>query len=152
MNTHKTREDKNITIVLEILKDQAEGNVENALQKMTPDYLMTWVEKRGEELFPHTGTDFADEMRKLYRTYDYRFDVKNITGADDAVMVELIETVADKKTGKTWCTPLVLVFEMEDGRVKTGRHYLDPTLSRQELLLEEIEKAFPRTSTKMIIG
>lgn len=133
---------KNIETVLRILQDEINGDVAAALEKMTADYSMTWVYKnRAGELFPKTKK-LNDEMQEAYVIKDRHYDIKHITEHEDTVMVELVESYPDPKTGEVYRTPLVLVLEMEDGKIKKGRHYCDPQLSHLHLSEEEINKAF----------
>ena len=117
---------KDIQTVLGILNDEVMGNVGAALKKMTPDYQMTWMykEKNGE-LFPKTAAD-----------------IKNIAEGENVVMVELIESYPDPKTKKIHRTPLVLVLEMKDGKIKKGRHYCDPHISYLFLDQQKIQDAY----------
>ncbi|MEK7680582.1 MAG: hypothetical protein AAB348_00850 [Patescibacteria group bacterium] len=59
---------KNIQIVLDILKDEVDGDVASALKKMTKDYTMTWVDTglNGKKLFPTTTPNLKAELEDVY--------------------------------------------------------------------------------------
>jgi hypothetical protein len=42
----------NLEIVLAILKNEVDGDVKSALEKMAPNYSMTWMYKGNHGLFP----------------------------------------------------------------------------------------------------
>jgi ketosteroid isomerase-like protein len=142
---------KNIKTVLAILKNEVDGDVKAALQKMTGDYSMTWMYQRGEELFPATGKSVESEMEEAYPIKGRRYDIRNIAEGDDVIMVELIESYPDPETGKEYRTPLVLVLEMEDGKIKKGRHYCDPRTSFMYLSQKQIDEGLKGTDSKIII-
>ena len=136
---------KNIQVVLDILKNEVDGDVAAALQKMTDDYTMTWVDTviESNELFPTTeGKDIKKELEDAYPIKGRKYEIKNIAEGEDVVMVELIESYPDPKTGEVYRTPIVLALEMKDGKIRTGRHYLDPRIAQKNLSNKEIEKAF----------
>jgi len=142
----------NIETVLEILKNEVSGDVKSALDKMSADYLMTWMYQSSKELFPHTTKNVSDEMQEAYVIKNRSYDIRNIAEGPSLVMVELIESYPDPKTGAMYRTPLVLVLEFNEGKIRTGRHYCDPKLSYMNLESETIEKALPRTPTKILIN
>lgn len=145
---------KNVQTVLDILRDEVNGDVTGALEKMASSYSMTWVDAGldGHELFPTTGGDIKKELEEVYPIKGREYDIRNITEGDDVVMVELVESYPDPETKKVYRTPLVLVLEMENGKIKTGRHYLDPRLSQKKLTKEQIEKAYKNgKGSKLII-
>jgi ketosteroid isomerase-like protein len=139
MTTHST----NIQTVLEILEDERSGRVKEALAKMTSDYSMTWVyQKSNGELFPKSENNMETELEEVYHIKGREYDIKNITESEHVVMVELVESYPDPDTGKVYRTPLVLVLEMENGKIKRGRHYCDPKVSYLFLSKEEVDKIF----------
>ncbi len=143
---------KNIQIVLDILQDEVNGDVVSALQKMTDDYTMTWVDMGdGTQLFRSTGESIRKEIEKVYPIKERIYDIKNIAEGDNMVMVELIESYPDLETKKVYRTPLVLVLEMKDGKIRTGRHYLDPRISSRYLTKEKIEKAYKNSKRSVLI-
>lgn len=144
---------KNIQTVIDILRDEVRGDVVSALQKMTDDYTMTWVDMGydGRQLFRRTGDNIHTEMEEVYAIKGREYDIKNIVEGDRVVMVELIESYSNPVTHKTDRTPLVLVLEMKDGKIRTGRHYLDPRISQQYLTKEEIEKAYKNSTGSILI-
>jgi ketosteroid isomerase-like protein len=141
----------NRQIVLDILRDEARGNVASALHKMSRDYTMTWVYQSGKDLFPSIAPDFKTELREAYATEGREYDIRNIAEGEGVVMVELIESYPNPKTKKVHRTPLVLVLEMKKGKIQKGRHYCDPSLSHLYLNKGEINKAYKGTKTNRII-
>jgi len=135
---------KNIKTVLEILKNEVDGDIISALKKMTKDYTMTWVDIGidGKQLFPTTSSDIKEDMKQAYPIKGRQYDIKNITESKDVVMVELIESFPNEKTKKVYRTPLVLVLEMKNGKIRTGRHYLDPRISSKYLTKTQVAKAY----------
>src|SRR3989338_9417114 len=149
----KTKLGKNAKIVLEILKDEVRGDIGSALKKMTNDYSMTWVDAGtdGKQLFPTTGKNIKKEMEEAYVIKERRYDIKNIAEGKNLVMVELIESSPNPKTKKVYRTPLVLVLEMKNGKIRTGRHYLDPRLSRKFLTKAQISKVYKNSKGSMLV-
>lgn len=144
---------KNVETVLEILKDEVNGNVSAALTKMAKDYTMTWVDlgTSGKLLFPHTQKDVRKDMEQAYPIKGREYDIRNIAEGKNVVMVELIESYPDPKTKKQYRTPLVLVLEMQNGKIRTGRHYLDPRISYKHLSRAQIEKAYKNSKGSLRI-
>ena len=144
---------KNIQVVLDILKNEVAGDVVSALKKMTKDYTMTWVDtgNDGKRLFPTTKPNLKVELEDIYPIKDRQYDIKNIAEGDNVVMVELAESYPDQKTKKVYRTPLVLVLEMKGGKIRTGRHYLDPKLSYKHLTKKQIEKAYKNSKGSILI-
>jgi len=134
---------QNVQTILQILKDETDGNVTEALNKLTDGYSMTWVYKnKSGELFPKTTRNIKAELEDVYTIKERKYDIKNVTESSNVVMVELVESYPDPKTGKMYRTPQVIVLEMENGKIKRGRHYCDPQLSYLELSDEQIERIF----------
>lgn len=134
---------QNVEIVLSILQDEANGDVKKALEKLTEDYSMTWVyKKESGELFPVTGKGVEEELEEVYPIRNRKYVIKNIAEGKNLVMLELVESYPDPKTGEVYRTPMVLVLEMKDGKIRTGRHYCDPKISFELLPEEEISKAY----------
>lgn len=144
---------KNIETVLAVLRDETDGDVRSALAKLADDYTMTWVYRKGNgELFPTTGKNVEEELEEVYPIRERKYVVKNIAEGDDVVMVELVESYPDPETGQVYRTPLVLVLEMREGKIRTGRHYCDPALSGLSLDEAAVDKAYKnRTATDRII-
>lgn len=139
----RKRISKNVRTVLEILKDEINGDVASAMRKLTPDYTMTWVYKgRNSVLFPRTRRDVERELEVVYPIRGRKYDIKNIAEGRDLVMVEMVESYPDARTGKIYRTPLVIVLEMKKGKIRKGRHYCDPDLSYLHLTKKQVEKAF----------
>ena len=145
---------KNIQTILDILQDEVNGDISAALEKMTGDYSMTWVYlgTDGTRIFPATKKNVQEDMNEAYVIKGRQYDIRNVAEGDNLVMVELIESYPDPKTGKEYRTPMVLVLEMKDGKIQTGRHYLDPRISAKQLSKEEVEIAHKNTrGSKMVI-
>jgi len=137
---------KNTQTVIDILRDEINGDVKSALKKMTKDYTMTWVyQKKNGELFPSTKNEMKEELEEVYPTKGRQYDIKNIAEGDNVVMVEMIEIYPDPKTKKVYRTPLVIVLEIKGGKIRTGRHYTDPKLSYLHLTKKQTEKAYKNT-------
>ncbi len=149
----KKQNSKNIQTVLDILKDEVDGDVAAALKKMTKDYTMTWVyQKKSGLLFPTTKNDVNAEMKKVYPIKGREYHIKNIAEGENVVMVEMIESYPNPDTKKVYRTPLVIVLEMHRGKIRTGRHYTDPKLSYMYLTKKEADKAYKNSKgTKIII-
>ena len=137
--------------VFDILKNEVDGDVHAALKKMAEGYSMTWMYKSGETLFPKTENDVAGEMTETYPIKGRKYDIRNSAEGDHVVMIELIESYPDPKTGQVYRTPLVLVLEMKDGKIKKGRHYCDPRLSYENLTPEQLEDALKGTESAQVI-
>lgn len=137
---------KNIQTVLDILNDEVRGDIQSALAKLDSDYSMTWIYRSPKTgtLFPTTQKNIGEELQEAYEIKDRHYDIKNVAenAEKNVVMIELIESYPDPKTKQIYRTPLVLVLEMKDGKIKTGRHYCDPDLSCLELSKKDVEKAF----------
>ncbi len=146
------RSSKNIQTVLDILQDGVNGYAVSTLKKMTPDYTMTWVEvgKNGKD-FPTTTNNLRSELKEVYQIKGREYDIRNIAEGDDVVFAELIESYPDPKTKKVYRPPLVLVLEMKNRKVRTGRHYLDPRLSRKFLTKAEVEKAYKNNRGSLML-
>mgnify|MGYP001568103014 CR=1 FL=1 len=142
---------KNIEVVLAILKNEVDGDVSAALQKMAVDYSMTWMYKGEREMFPQSEQDAEKELEGVYLIKGRKYEIKNIAEGENVVMIELIESYPDPKTEFLHQTPLVLVLEMEDEKIKTGRHYCDPQLSYKTVSPRDLEKAYKKTFTKIVI-
>jgi ketosteroid isomerase-like protein len=145
------KQSENIKTVLEILKNEVDGDIPSALAKMTEDYSMTWMYRGRKELFPSTGNDVEEEMGDVYVIKGRKYDIRNIAEGDGVVKLELIESYPDADTEKEYRTPLVIVLEMDGGRIRKGRHYCDPAISYEHLEKEKIEEGYKGTRSKMII-
>jgi len=137
---------KNVQTILDILKNEIDGDVASALKKVTNDYTMTWVyqTKKGV-LFPTAKMHKAKSTKEIYAIKGREYDIKNIAEGKDVVMIELIESYPDPETKKVYRTPLVIVLEMKSGKIRTGRHYCDPKISYMHLSKSEAEKAFKKS-------
>lgn len=142
---------ENIKLVLDILKDEINGDTQSALNKMSRNYTMTWVYKKGEVLFPQSKPDFSDGMKEIYHIKNRKYEIKNIAEGENLVMVELVEIYPDPKTAEVYRTPLVIVLELTGGKIARGRHYCDPDISWMNLSAEEVEKAYQESPTKIVL-
>jgi ketosteroid isomerase-like protein len=135
---------KNIQTVLAILQDEANGDISSALKKMSEDYSMTWVYMgRDAKLFPSSSPNFQAEMKEdIYPIRNREYRIKNIGEGENVVFVEMIESYPDPETGKLYQTPLVLVLEMKEGEIRTGRHYCDPRISHENLPTETLQSLY----------
>ena len=148
-----TNHSPNISLVLQILKNEADGDVAVALEKMTNDYSMTWMyQSKDGNLFPTTSKDVGAELEEVYPIKGREYDIRNITEGENVVMLEVIESYPDTETGQIYRTPQIIVLEFENGKIKTGRHYCDPRLSYLELSKEQINTALRDTGTKHLIS
>ena len=142
----------NIQLVLDILKNEADGDVKVALTKMTKDYKMTWMYQGKEDLFPTTSNDVDAELEDVYPIKGREYDIRNIAEGENVVMIEMIESYPDPNDGQMYRTPQVIVLELKDGLIHTGRHYTDPRLSFMELTKEQLDSVLRDTKTKKIIS
>jgi hypothetical protein len=143
MSNEKSK--KNVETILKILKDEIEGRVQGALKKMDENYSMTWVYKRRDGvLFPAEFFDsIKNELDDIYAIKGREYKIKHIIGQGDVVMAELVESYPDpKKIGVVYRTPMVIVWEFKNGKIKTGRHYCDPQLSYENLSKEDVKKIY----------
>ncbi|MFH1744840.1 MAG: hypothetical protein ABH881_01580 [bacterium] len=134
---------KNIKTVLEILRDETSGNVKAALKKLADDYSMTWMyrTKKGK-IFPRTRKNLRKKLEEVYLIKNREYDIKHVAEGDGVVMIEMIESYPDPKTKKVYRTPLVIILEMQNGKIKKGRHYCDPDLSYLYLTKEQVKQAY----------
>lgn len=142
---------RNVKTVLDVLKDEVRGNVRSALEKMAKDYTMTWMYKGKNKLFPKNKKNLKSELEKVYTIKGHRYEIKNIAEGEDVVMVELVESYPNPKTKKIYRTPLVLVLEMKNGKIKRGRHYCDPRLSFMNLTERQLERVYGKKSSGFVI-
>ena len=141
----------NQELLLSILRDEIAGDIQSALGKMSKDYSMTWMYKKGEVLFPSSSPDFSADMKDVYPIKGRKYKIKNIAEGEDVVMIEVIESYPDPKTGRVYRTPLVIVVEIRDGKIFRGRHYCDPDISWLHLEEKEIEDAYKGSKTRRVI-
>jgi len=149
----KKKFSKNIQTVIDILQDEVNGDVKHALKKMSSDYSMTWVDDGidGRQLFPTTSNDLRAELEEVYPIKGRQYDIRNIAESKNLVIVELIESFPDQKNGKVYRTPLVLVLEIKNGKIRTGRHYLDHRISSKHLIKNQVEKAYKNSRGSLLI-
>lgn len=142
---------KNIQVVLDILQNEVQGDVASALKKMDKGYTMTWMYLDDKKLFPSTQVDIKKELEEVYPIKNRVYEIKNIAEGKDVVMVELVESYPDPKTKKVYRTPLVLVLEMKNNKIVTGRHYLDPKISYKYLTKKQVEKGFKKSKGTLLV-
>lgn len=110
---HNISYSKNINLILENLKDEVNGDVDDALQKLSPNYSVTWVyETKEGGLFSTSSNDLKQELGGVYIIKGRQYDIRNITESKNVVMVEMIEIYPD---------PEVIVLEIKDGKIFKGR-------------------------------
>lgn len=144
---------KNIQTVLDILKNEADGNVFEALKKLSDDYSMTWMyQKENGELFPSTSDNVINELDEVYLIKNREYDIRNICEGENVVMIEVVESYPDPDTGQLYRTPQIIVLEFKNDKIRTGRHYTDPKLSYLELNNEQVDKALRDTKTMVKIS
>jgi ketosteroid isomerase-like protein len=132
-----------VQLVLDILRDEIAGDQVAALQKLAKDYTMTWVyQKNSGVLFPTTKKNVRAELAEVYPIKGREYDIKHIAEGDDVVMIEMIESYPDPQTKKIYRTPLVIVLELKEGKIRTGRHYADPAVSHLFLTKSQVAKAY----------
>lgn len=136
----------NIKIIREILEDEKRGDIKSALKKMHRDYSMTWVYKRQDGvIFPRVSVKYVRlAMDKIYKIRNRKYEIKNIVANNKTVIAEMIESYPDPETKKVYRTPLVIVWELKNGKIKTGRHYCDPKLSYLNLSTKQINKIYKK--------
>lgn len=149
----QTKYSKNIQTVIEILQDEVRGNTKDALRKMTKNYTMTWVYETSKgTLFPHAKLTKGDNLNDAYSIQGRQYEIMHLAENKNTVMVELIESYPDPDTKKVYRTPLVLVLEMKNGKIETGRHYCDPRLSYQYLTPGQASKAFAKKISPSLVS
>ena len=71
---------------------------------------------------------------------EVEFDVKNILAGDRIVMTERVDTMV-MKDGRRASTPIMGVFEIENGKIKVWRDYFDLDMFKSQLEVESAEAA-----------
>lgn len=144
---------KHINTVLAILQNEVDGDTKAAMEKMTDDYTMTWVyETRSGDNFPRSHVNKSADLEDVYHYKGREYDIRNMVETDEVVMLEVIESYPDPDTGQMYRTPQVIVLQLKDGKIQTGRHYCDPRLSFKELTKEEIDDALMGVETKFLVN
>jgi ketosteroid isomerase-like protein len=139
----KDNQQKNIDTVREILRDEVEGRVQSALDNMSDEYKMTWVYKRRDGvLFPSEKINKNEQLENVYKIQGREYRINHILADDNVVMAEMSESYPDPKTGKIYRTPMMMVWEFENGKIKCGRHYCDPQLSYENLSEDQINSLY----------
>jgi hypothetical protein len=142
MNT-ATRYSDHIKTVIEILQNEIDGKVSEALGKMTPGYSQTWMyQVKDGTFFPDDTSATEESMGEIYHIKGREYHIYNITESENTVMVECVEQYPDEQTGKLCRTPEILVIEFKDGKIFRGRHYCDPRLSYMDLTDEMLAEAY----------
>ena len=144
-------------IVLDVLTDEVHGRVEDARKVMHKDYSMTWMyKKRKGEIFPEWKPSPEDDLEETYKIKDRTYTIYNMGFSEPqentiTVFVELIERYPDPDTGKLYQTPIVLVLEMEDDKIKTGRHYCDNNISFEDLNKKQLDFVYKNHKEKPLV-
>jgi ketosteroid isomerase-like protein len=142
----------NIKTSLQILKDEVDGNVPDAMSKMLSGYSQTWMyQTRNGELFPSDESTGEESMEEIYHIKGREYHIYNITESENTVMIECVEQYPDEKTGQLYRTPQVLIIEFTDGKISRGRHYCDPRLSYLTLTDEVLNKAYRNAEPILVI-
>ena len=148
----KQKYSKNIQAVIDILRDEVRGDTRSARRKMTGNYTMTWVyETPTGKLCPRAKGSKDADLDDAYGIRGRTYEIYHRSESKGVVMVELIESYPDPDTGKVYRTPLVLVLEMKNGKIETGRHYCDPRLSYRHLTPAEVRKAFAGKTKPILV-
>lgn len=143
---------ENVKKVIEILYDEVLGRSKEAKSKTHSDYRMTWVySKSSDQLFPTATMEGAEDVENVYRIKGRVYEIINITESENVVMVEVIESYPDPETQEVYRTPLVLVLEFEDGKIKRGRHYCDPNISYLHLTKEQTDPVYDGRNPIIVI-
>ena len=80
---------------------------------------MTWMyRKQSGELFPTTTNAIESELEDVYHIKNREYDIRNVAESDNLVILELIESYSDPHTAQMYRTLMVLVLEMEHGKIK----------------------------------
>jgi hypothetical protein len=147
------QQSENIKKVIEILYDEVLGRTNEAKLKTHQDYKMTWVySKSSGQLFPTANMKNGTEKSKeIYQIKGRVYEIMNIAESENLVMIELIESYPDPETKEVYRTPLVIVLEFEDGKIKRGRHYCDPKLSYMHLTKEQTDLAYDSKNPIIVI-
>lgn len=143
---------ENVKKVIEILYDEVLGRTKEAKSKTHPDYRMTWVySKSSDQLFPTATMEGVENVENVYRIKGRVYEIMNIAESGDVVMVEMIESYPDPETQKVYRTPLVIVLEFENEKIKRGRHYCDPKLSYMYLTKDQTDLVYDGRNPVIVI-
>lgn len=144
----KSKISKNIKTVLDFLQDEVKGGV--SAKNVHKDYFLTgmYADKENKKIFPTPSKQGRAEA-DLFQ--DRVFEVKNIAEGQNVVIVEAVQSCYVPKTKKTYRAPVVLIFEMQKGKIVTGRHYFDPFLLLKALKSSQIEKGFKKSKGNLLI-
>ena len=133
---------KNKRVILKTLTCEINGDIKTVLKYLHKDYSMTWVYKRKDGvLFPSESISDLN-LNEVYRIKGRAYKIKHIIAEKNVVMAELIESYPDPKKKITYRTPMVIVWEFKNGKIKNGRHYCDPQLSYENLTREKVNKIY----------
>lgn len=140
------------SIALQLLQDEANGDVVSAKEKMDLDsYSMTWMYQTKDSLFPSvSGDSLKGEMEDIYEITGREYEIVHTAQNQNVVFIEMIESYPDTESGKVYRTPITLVLEFKDGKVVRGRHYCDPKLSLESLSKQQIHSAVGATPQQII--
>lgn len=100
-----------IPIALELLQNEADGDVVSAKEKMDLDaYSMTWMYRSDDTLFPSVyGDALRGEIEEVYEITGREYEIVHTAQNDNVVFIEMIESYPDKESGKEYRTPITLV-------------------------------------------
>lgn len=147
---------KNIKLVFDILRDEVRGDLRSARDKMDKDFTVTYMYKNSKgEMFPCSSRPSDSELTEVYeikgRSYEIKNYAENHFNGYDVVFVEFIERYTDPKTGQKYQTPVVVVLEIKDGKIKTNRHYCDNDVSFENISTETLKSAFKGENESIVI-
>ena len=131
--------------IINLLQYEVDGDVKSATSLLSDKYIMTWMYKKEDKIFPQVKIDknFNNEMEQAYSFGKREYKIYNILEKDNVVMAEIVESYFDHKDNKTYTTPISFVWTFDDqGKVLTGKHYCDPALSYVDISDEDMGRVY----------
>lgn len=146
----------NIRLVLDILRDEVEGNVANARAKMSDNFSVTYMYKdKDGNLFPSINKPSALKIADVYKIKNRSYEIYNYAenhfDDHDVVFIEMIERYTDPNNGQHYQTPIVVVLELEGEKIKTNRHYCDNDISYADISSSELNRAYQGKHGRLVI-
>jgi len=133
---------KNKEVILKTLIYEINGDIDAVLKHLHKDYSMTWVYIRKDGILFPSETLRDIHLEEVYKIKGRKYEIKHIIAEGNVVMAELIESYPDPKTKVVYRTPMVIVWEFKNGKIKRGRHYCDPKLSYENLTEKKVGKIY----------
>ena len=118
----------NIEIIGQLYKNFAEGKIEEVLGTFHPDVICI---RPGEPDIPFAGTfKGIDGLIKMFASIEHcikitSFEINQISGKDDKVIVLGEDAATVLSTGKTYTSDWVYVYTLKEGKITHLRIYLD---------------------------